>query len=123
MNFKLEAEKKKRRDQVAADMKELQHIVNERERLMVRYKPLVARLDERKAERDHLRQVLAQTHDKVHGFIGKSRSTKQTALTEQGHLRASAAKQELDSCRGFTCEVGSTPNSFGKTLMRHSDKS
>lgn len=122
MNFKLEAEKKKRRDQVAADLKEIKHIADEQERLMVRYRPLAARLNERKAEREHLRQVLAQTHDKVHGFIGQSRGTKQSCLTEQLHLRAKAAKAELKSCRGYSCDTGTTPDRFGQTAVQRSGR-
>ena len=34
--------------------------------------------------------------------------TKAHALTNQGHLRAKAAKAELKLCRGFSCDPGTT---------------
>ena len=114
MNFKMEKEKKMRRDRVNADQKEIKHLEDERERLMVRYRPLVERLEARKAEREKLRQLLQETHDKVHGFIGSSRSTKAHALTNQGHLRAKAAKEELKLCRGFSCDIGTTADRTGR---------
>ena len=116
MNFKMEKEKKMRRDQVKADQKEIKHLEDERARLMVRYRPLVERLDARKAEREKLRQLLQETHDKVHGFIGSSRTTKAHALTNQGHLRAKAAKAELKLCRGFSCDPGTTADRTGRLM-------
>jgi hypothetical protein len=117
MNEKASKNKKLKLLQIAADRKAIAHLEAEEASLMVRYTPLVARLDARKVEREHVRKVLHETHDMIQGSIGKARTTNRWAKKEEAHHYSSAARGELGAARGFTCNPGTTADRYGRTKI------
>jgi len=117
MNAKASKDKKLKLLQITADKKAIAHLEAEEAALMARYTPLVAKLDARKVEREHVRKVLHETHDMIQGSIGKARTTNRWAKKEEAHHYSSAARGSLGAARGFTCNPGTTADRYGRTTV------
>lgn len=113
-NAAMNAEKKRRADQVAADTRALAKVAAEVERIMERYRPIVARLEASRAQRAALRSHLARAHDELLGLAGRSHGQARASQGEEAQHRRRAASAQLRAARGYTMDPGTTPNRYGR---------
>ena len=118
-NAKMNKQKQAHLDSSAAAMREIAKLEAQESFLLKRYDPLVATLGQRRKFRGHTKNVLRESHDTLARNINMARLEKRHASNEAMAHTSMAARHELDACRGFTCDVGTTANRFGKVFELH----
>jgi hypothetical protein len=122
-NAKMNKSKQDRVDECAAAAKEIAQLQAQEDFLLQRYNPLVETLTTRTKFRAHTRDVLHDAHDSLARNIDMARLEKRHAQNEQMAHFAMASRHELDATRGFTCEVGTTADRYGRTHeLHHSER-